>query len=155
MKKLLGLALIATLGLSGCASVPMVSDADTNAAKEFRAPASSDNAGIYVYRIDSPVGGALKKDVFINDECVGETAPGVFFYHEVLAGQGTKISTESEFSPNDLLIDTEQGKLYFVEQYIKMGAFVGGAGVELADEETGKAEVLKLNMAVKGFCAAK
>ncbi|MCC4800283.1 hypothetical protein BCT30_15675 [Enterovibrio norvegicus] len=155
MKKLLGLALIATLGLSGCASVPMVSDADTSAAKEFKAPISSDNAGIYVYRVDSAIGAALKKDVFINDECVGETAPGIFFYHEVLAGKGTKVSTESEFSPNDLLIDTEQGKLYFVEQYIKMGAFVGGAGVELADEATGKAEVQKLNMAVKGSCSAK
>ncbi|WP_394209005.1 DUF2846 domain-containing protein [Enterovibrio calviensis] len=154
MKKLLGVALVVTLGLSGCATVPTVSDAETTAAKQFKAPSSSDNAGIYVYRTDSAFGAALKKDVFINDECIGETAAGIFFYHEVMAGKGVKISTESEFSPNDLLVDTEKGKLYFVEQYIKMGAFVGGAGVELADEETGKAEVLKLDMATKGRCSA-
>ncbi|CZF81252.1 hypothetical protein GCE9029_02497 [Grimontia celer] len=155
MKKVVSLALFAAIALSGCATVPTVSDADTNAAKQFNPPASSDNAGIYVYRIDSPVGAALKKDVFIEGECIGETAPGVFFYHEVLGGGQVKVSTESEFSPNDLLVDTEKGQLYFVEQYIKMGAFVGGAGVELVDEATGKEEVSKLKMAIKGTCSAK
>lgn len=49
-----------------------------------------------------------------------------------------KISTESEFSPNNLLVKTENDKNYFVSQYIKMGVFVGGAGVELVDEKKGK-----------------
>ncbi|MGU3842596.1 DUF2846 domain-containing protein, partial [Vibrio diabolicus] len=63
-----------------------------------------------------------------------------------------QVSTESEFSENHLTILTEEGRNYFVNQYIKMGVFVGGAGVELVDESKGKAEVLKVDMAEKGNC---
>ncbi|MDF5554869.1 hypothetical protein P3718_25430, partial [Vibrio parahaemolyticus] len=61
---------------------------------------------------------------------------------------------ESEFSENHLTILTEEGRNYFVNQYIKMGVFVGGAGVELVDESKGKAEVLKVDMAEKGNCSS-
>ncbi|MCE2595765.1 DUF2846 domain-containing protein [Motilimonas cestriensis] len=152
MKKLLLASVVAASFLSGCATVPTASNEAETTAKKFSAPAPN-NAGIYVYRKDSIVGGALKKDVWINGECIGETAPGIFFYHEVAGGEEHKVSTESEFSPNDLLVKAEAGKLYFVEQYIKMGAFVGGAGVEQADEATGKAEVSKLKLAEKGNCS--
>ena len=64
-----------------------------------------------------------------------------------------KISTESEFSPNDLLVKTESGKNYFIKQYIKMGAFVGGANLKLVDEKEGKEDVAKLEMARKGNCS--
>lgn len=63
------------------------------------------------------------------------------------------MSTESEFSPNDLLVKTESGKNYFVRQYIKMGVFVGGAGLELVDEQAGMKAVSKLEMARKGKCS--
>ena len=105
-----------------------------------------------VYRSGS-FGGALKKDVWLNGECVGETAPNMFFYQEVQGDKEHKISTESEFSPNDLLVKTESGKNYFVSQYIKMGVFVGGAGVELVDEKKGQQKVSKLDMAIKGKCS--
>ncbi|WP_372741748.1 DUF2846 domain-containing protein [Neptunomonas sp.] len=84
---------------------------------------------------------------------IGETAPNIFFYEEVSGDAEHKISTESEFSPNDLLLKTENGKNYFVSQYIKLGAFVGGANIELVDEEKGKAAVAKLKMAKKGQCS--
>ena len=77
----------------------------------------------------------------------------MFFYEEILGGKEHKISTESEFSPNDLIIKTEDGKNYFVSQYIKLGVFVGGAGVELVDENVGKEIVSKLNLAKKGTCS--
>ncbi|WP_259365615.1 DUF2846 domain-containing protein [Colwellia sp. MB02u-6] len=50
-------------------------------------------------------------------------------------------------------MQTEKGKNYFVSQYIKMGVFVGGAGVELVDEKKGKKEISKLDMAIKGTCS--
>jgi uncharacterized protein YlaN (UPF0358 family) len=34
-----------------------------------------------------------------------------------------------------------------------MGAFVGGANLELVDEEEGKKDVSELEMAVKGTCS--
>ena len=49
-----------------------------------------------------------------NDKCIGETAQNVFFYELVEGGKEYKISTESEFSPNDLLVKMEGGKNYFV-----------------------------------------
>ena len=153
MKKLL-ITAAALIGLSGCATVPTVSDTEMKNAKEFKTP-TANQSGIYVYRIKSSFGGALKKDVWIDDECIGETAPGVFFYHEVDGNKTHKISTESEFSPNDLMLETKEGELYFVEQYIKMGAFVGGAGLKKVDSEKGKKEVLKLKMAKKGHCNSK
>lgn len=115
-------------------------------------PPSDGNAGLYIYRSGS-FGGALKKDVWVDGKCIGETAPNVFFYEEVQGDEEHKISTESEFSPNDLLVETESGKQYFIRQYIRMGFFVGGAGVELVDEEKGKKAVGELKMAKKGNCS--
>jgi hypothetical protein len=151
MKKVLLAAAVAVSFLSGCASVPMEGKEQSEMAKKFDPP-SDENAGLYIYRSGS-FGAALKKDVWVDGKCIGETAPNIFFYEEVKGSEEHKISTESEFSPNDLMVSTEGGKNYFVRQYIKMGAFVGGAGVELVDDEKGKKEVAKLKMAKKGSCS--
>lgn len=137
--------------LSGCANVAMEAPEKNEIAKKFNSP-STGNAGLYVYRSGS-FGGALKKDVWLDGKCVGETAPNVFFFEEVKGDVEHKISTESEFSPNDLIVKAESGKNYFVHQYIKMGVFVGGAGVELVSEQKGKKEISNLNLAKKGSCS--
>jgi len=149
-KKLVLIALVSAL-FSGCASVPMESTEKTEMAKKFNPP-SNGNSGLYIYRSGS-FGGALKKDVWVDGRCTGETAPNVFFYEEVQDDNDHKISTESEFSPNELVVKTESGKNYFIRQYIKMGAFVGGAGVELVDEVEGKETVKELDMAKNGLCS--
>ena len=149
-KKLAITALVAAL-FSGCASVPMESKEDSSKAKLFDQPAG-ENAGIYIYRAGGP-GSALKKDIWVNDKCVGETAPNMFFYELVKGGEEHKISTESEFSPNDLLVKTDSGQNYFVKQYIKMGVFVGGANLKLVDAEEGKKAISRLELAKKGSCS--
>jgi hypothetical protein len=135
----------------GCASVPMESTENSAAAKKFNAPAG-DKAGLYIYRSGS-FGAALKKDVWVNGKCIGETAPNIFFYEEVAGGEEHKISTESEFSPNDLMLKVQAGKNYFIRQFIKFGVFVGGAGIELVDDEKGMADVSKLELAKQGTCS--
>lgn len=150
MNKVLGAVVVTVSLMSGCTSVPMESKEKSEQAKQFNSP-SEGKAGLYVYRSGS-FGGALKKDVWLDGKCIGETAPNMFFYEEISGDSEHKISTESEFSPNDLIVKTEKGKNYFVSQYIKMGVFVGGAGVELVDEKKGKKEVSELEMAVKGTC---
>lgn len=144
--------LTAALLISGCASVDMASKEESARAKEFNPP-SQGNAGVYVYR-DSFVGKALKKDVWVDGKCVGESAPDVFFYTEVEGGKTHKVDTESEFSPNTLEMMFETGKNYFIRQFIKMGVFVGGAGLEQIPEEQGKKDVAKLEMAKPGKCSA-
>lgn len=148
--KITSLSLLALM-LTGCASVNMTSKEESDKAKQFAAPAGG-NAGLYVYR-DSFVGKALKKDIWVNGKCLGESASDVFFYTQVEGGKKHKIETESEFSPNALEVFMETGKNYFIRQFIKLGAFVGGADLEQIPEEQGKAAVAKLEMAQAGTCS--
>jgi len=151
MYKKITLAAFTVLLFSGCASVPMESTEKSDMVKKFSSP-SDGKAGLYIYRSGS-FGGALKKDVWVDGKCIGETAPNIFFFEEVKGGVEHKVSTESEFSPNDLMFKTDSGHNYFIRQYIKLGVFVGGAGVELIDEEKGKIEVAELSLAKKGSCS--
>lgn len=144
------LLLAATVLMTGCASVSMEPKDKSDAAKAF-APPSPGNAGVYIYR-SGVFGAALKKNLWIDGECVGQTAPDVFFYREVKGDTEHKLSTESEFSPNDLVLRTVSGALHFVRQYIKLGVLVGGAGLEQVSEEEGKREVTRLGMATPGNC---
>jgi hypothetical protein len=137
--------------LVGCASVPMESTEKTAAAKQFLPPAGG-KAGLYLYRYGS-FGAALKKDIWLDGKCVGETARNTFFYQEVDAGVEHKISTESEFSPNDLVLKPENGKLYFIQQFIKFGLVVGGASVKLVDEAEAKKQIQELSLATVGNCS--
>lgn len=148
--KIAGVALAALL-MTGCASVNMASKADSEKAKEFGAPASG-KAGLYVYR-NSFVGKALKKDIWVDGPCLGESAPDVFFYRQVEGGKQHRIETESEFSPNALELFMEAGKNYFLRQYIRLGAFVGGANLEQMPEEQARADIAKLDMAQPGTCS--
>lgn len=147
---MLGVAAAIAL-MSGCASVPMADKGKFEEAKTFPAPAAG-KAGVYVFR-NSGIGQALKKDVWIDGECLGETANKVFFYTLVDGGREHTFSTESEFSPNDLKVSTEAGRNYFIRQSIKMGAFVGGAKLETVPESEGRRQVAGLKLAVQGTCS--
>lgn len=81
--------------LSGCASVPMASKEEDTKLKTFQKPAEN-KSGIYIYR-NSFAGQALKKNIYINGNLIGESANKVYFYKEVDPGE-QKLSTESEFS---------------------------------------------------------
>jgi hypothetical protein len=149
MKKL-ALSMFVVALLAGCASVKMEPKEASEKAKQFAVPTAG-MAGVYVYR-DSFVGKALKKDVWMDGKCIGESGPDTFFYTETSPGKHT-LSTESEFSPNDLAILLEAGKSYFYRQFIKMGLVRGGADLEAMPDEQGKAAVAKLGLASGGACS--
>jgi hypothetical protein len=151
MLKSIAVATLTAVLFTGCASVKMESKEASQKAKEFGQP-SAGQSGLYIYR-DSFVGKALKKDIWVDGKCVGESAPDVFFRTEVEGNQNHTVATESEFSPNTVSLFTEAGRNYFVRQYIKLGAFVGGADLEIIPEEQGKAAVAKLDMATPGTCS--
>ena len=81
--------------ISGCASVPMESKETSAKAKQFNPP-SEGNSGLYIYR-DSFVGKALKKDIWVDGKCLGESAPDVFFYEEVKATRNTSSPPNRSF----------------------------------------------------------
>lgn len=143
-KPLILLILILSVYLTGCASVPMATTTDDHLRKEF-SPPTDGKAGLYIYR-NSNFGSALKKSVYVDGQLVGETAPMTYFYEEVAPGNHI-LSTESEFSNNDLTIRAEPGMNYYVHQYIKFGVFVAGANLELMPEEEGKKGVLECKLA--------
>ena len=145
LKKIGMLVLFSTLA-AGCASVPLETAQINKVAKQFDPP-SDGKAGLYIYR-NTFYGGAAHTDVMVDGHCIGSTAPYVFFYEEVEGGKSYKVSTESEFSPNDLLIKVKSGMHYFIQQNMNYW----GAGVELVDEDQGKEVVSKLDMATKGTC---
>ena len=99
------------------------------------------------------MGSALKKVIWVDGECLGETARGVFFYKEVEGNQNHTVSTESEFSPNHLKIEAQSGKNYFIQQYIKPGIFVGGADLKLVDDTQGKKAITEYSLASAGQCS--
>lgn len=151
MKLVSVIVLAASVFLTGCASVNMATKEESTKAKEFNQPKAG-TAGVYLYR-NSFVGKALKKSIWIDGKCVGESAPDVFFYTEVEGGKTHRIDTESEFSPNTLELMAAAGRNYFVRQFIKMGVLVGGAGLELVPEEQGRKDVAQLEMAKPGKCS--
>lgn len=52
-----------------------------------------------------------------------------------------------------MVVNTETGKLYFIEQLIKLGLYDGGTGLKQKDPVTGKKELAELKMAKKGTCS--
>jgi hypothetical protein len=130
--------------MSACASVPMESAGLDKEKKQFAIP-SEGKSGLYIYR-NSSLGGALKKTVSIDGVVIGETASNTYFYKEVMPGTH-EIATESEFSDNKIVVEFKKGVNYFIQQYIKIGIFVGGAGLKLVDEDEGKKGVLQTNLA--------
>ena len=140
--------LLSYLAMTGCASVPMEGMEETSIAKKFNPPVEG-SSGLYIYR-PSSLGGALKKDIWVDGKCIGESAPYVFFYEEVEGDKSHKVSTGYEDNPlqSDLLIKVKSGMHYFIRQYIKFR----GTGIELVEEEQGKEEVSELDMATKGAC---
>ena len=75
MYKKITLVAFTVLLFSGCASVPMESTEKSDMVKKFRSPADG-KAGLYIYRSGS-FGAALKKDIWVDGKCIGESAPKV------------------------------------------------------------------------------
>ncbi len=142
---------LSVMFFSGCSTVPLEPKEMSESAKSFNTPPEG-KVGLYVYR-DSFVGQALKKDIWVDNECLGKTSNKVFFYKAIDGNKEHKLSTQSEFSANSLSLNTKNGKNYFVRQYIKMGVFVGGANLEVVEAEKAKEVISKLDLAKKGLCS--
>ncbi len=138
---LIGL-LVGVSVLSGCASVAMVDPQRDAAANTFVAPA--DKAGLYIYRNES-MGAAVKMDVAIDGQAVGQTAANTYLYKEVAPGK--RVITSSAENTATLEVDARPGALYYVWQEVKMGVLYARSKLHLVGEEEGKKGVLETRMA--------
>jgi|TARA_B110000091_G_scaffold83472_2_gene91861 uncharacterized protein YceK len=125
--------ILTSLVFSGCASVPMESKVEDEAAKTFEVV--EDRSNIYIYRNEN-FGGAIKMPVVLDDKIVGDTAPKTFILKTVDPGEHVVVSkTENDAS---LAFTTEAGKNYFVWQEVKMGLWTARSKLHLVDEATGR-----------------
>ena len=149
--KALIVAAVLTACLSGCASVSTMDQAAAVEAINGNPPEGQGR--IYVQR-DDVLGSGLYKDVYIDGKCLGETAPKTFFYADVEGNKDHYVSTESEFSPNHLLIYTKANEKYYIQQFIKMGVFVGGAALTQVDKDAALRAMQECELAVPGTCSS-
>ncbi|MBK6850206.1 MAG: DUF2846 domain-containing protein [Burkholderiales bacterium] len=130
---LVALAVIAT----GCASVnkaPASADAE---AKQFKSNAATSQ--VYVYRNET-MGAAISMPVTVDGKLAGTTGANSYFKFDLPAGDH-KFTSQGDGS--QLSVTTELGKLYFIWQEVKMGAFAAGSKLQLVSDEVGKKAVLE------------
>ncbi|MFH0794940.1 MAG: DUF2846 domain-containing protein, partial [bacterium] len=78
--------------LVGCVTVPMGDTKQDAALKNFQT--KPDVAGLYIYRNES-IGGAIRMDVELDGNPIGQTAAMTYLYKEVAPGKHT-VTSKSE-----------------------------------------------------------
>ncbi len=130
------------LSLFGCATVNMGDAKQDAAVKTFAAPAGK--AGLYIYRNET-MGAAIKMDVAVDGQPIGQTAANTFLYKEVAPGKRTITSTAE--NTDTLEIDAKPGVLYYIWQEVKMGLMGARSKLQLVDATAGKKGVLETKLA--------
>jgi len=150
-KNFILLATLSLIFLAGCSSVPIASNTESSQAKEFLPP-SEGKSGVYIYRKKTFYGAAVKRVLWADEECIGRTSNGIFFYHELEGNKENTITSEGEFSPFNLVVSMESGKLYYIEQKMMLGLLAAGTKLELINGQEAKPILLELSMGTKGNC---
>ncbi len=135
--------LIAVLMLSACASVPMEDARKDAVHKTFSAPSNA--AGVYIYRNEN-FGAAIRMDVLVDGQVIGQSAAKTYFYLDLPPGTHTFIS-KSE-NDDSLTLELVSGKLYYIWQEVKMGFLYARTKLNLMTEADGKTGVLECQLAV-------
>lgn len=141
MKKLLALAVLA-LNLVGCATVNMGDPKQDADLKTFTVP--KDKAGVYVYRNET-MGAAIKMNVEMDGQPIGQTGANTYLYKEVTPGKHTVTSkTENE---STVEIDAKPGTLLYLWQEVKMGFGSARSKLQIVDQAQGRKGVLESKLA--------
>lgn len=143
MKKI-ALSLAICASLVGCASVPMADAKQDAAAKTFQV--APDKAGIYVYRNET-MGAAIKMDVTVDGENIGQTAANTYLFKEVAPGKHTVTSAAE--TTDTLEVEVKPGTLAFIWQEVKMGVLTARSKLQRMTEADGKKGVQETKLAVK------
>ncbi len=142
MKKLISIAVI-SLAISGCASIPMGDPKQDAALKTFKI--APDKAGIYIYRNEF-MGAAVKMDVAIDGQPIGQTGAKTYLFKEVTPGKHTV--TSSAENTDTLEVDVKQGGLAYIWQEVKMGVLYARNKLHLVSEEQGQKGVQETSLAI-------
>lgn len=130
---ILVVAALAIATLSGCASVPMASEAQDAEAKQFMPPKGK--ANIYVYRNEF-LGGAVAMEIDLDGKQVAVTRANNFVRLIVAPGKHT-ITSHAE-NEDTVEVMAKAGKNHYVWQEAKMGFVMARTKLHLVDEQTGQ-----------------
>jgi hypothetical protein len=129
----IGVVCFVALALSACASGLKFAEVNPTIA-----PPDLERGRIFFYR-PSSVGVALRPDVVVNGERVGEAVPWGFFYIDRPAGTYEVVtSTEVKRKVSFVL---EPGQTRFVRFSMSLGFFLGHVYGELVEPDQGLSEI--------------
>jgi hypothetical protein len=134
----LAAALAGAAVLTGCASGPKFSEMSNTI------PAVKAGEGrVYFFRSDTMFGAAIQPDIRLNNEVVGSSKPGGFFYVDRPAGSfSAAASTETEKTVSFTL---DAGETKYIRSSPSFGVLVGRIVLQLEEPAKAQAEVEKLS----------
>ena len=127
----------AVIFVSGCATGPRFSEV-----QKAIPPLSADQGRIFFYRSAGSAGMAVQPEIRLNDDVVGRSQPGGFFFVDCAPGP-MHVSTATEVD-NAIDFPLAAGQTRYVETSVSMGVFVGHVWPKLIDPEQAKSELLGL-----------
>ncbi len=131
--RLLFVLLIASVGLIGCASGMKYSEFQP------KMPGQSPETGRILFYRPSAVGAAVRPDVKLNNEKVGEAISHGFFYVDRPAGEYQVVtSTEVDRKVSFVL---DKGQTRYIRFSVSMGFWVGHVYGELVEPDVAKKEI--------------
>lgn len=132
------LALLAVAILSGCAA----SGRSYVTVASALPPLKDNSCRVFFYRTDSMVGAAMQPEIRLDNQVVGKSQPGGFFYVDTFPGRHLATSqTESEAR---LEFDVGAGETVYVASSIAMGLLVGRVQLNLKPEAVAVSELSAL-----------
>ncbi len=112
----------------------------------------ADQGRVYFLRSSSMVGAAVQPDIKLNNEVVGESKPGGFFFVDRPAGKyAVSTSTETE---KTLSFALDAGETKYVRTSVSMGLMVGRVIPTLETPEKAQEELPSLSYAPKAPAVA-
>lgn len=95
-------------------------------------PLRGEGGRVFFYRTDSMVGMALQPEIRLDNQVVGKSQPGGFFFVDTSAGRHVaSAQTENEAK---LEFDVEPGKTVYIASSISLGILVGRVQLNLKPE---------------------
>lgn len=146
LNKKINFSIILSLFATACASVPMHSKVEDQNAKQFKP--SADKGKIYIYR-NEMLGGITKIKLSLDGRSMGANAPKTFHVWEVEPGNH-EVTCGAENSDN-LKLNIEKGKIYYIWQEMKMGMVTAGCMLHNVTERKGQKGVLGCSLAKSGL----
>ncbi|WP_374349258.1 DUF2846 domain-containing protein [Chitinimonas sp.] len=137
MKKIVILACLSIL--AGCAAT-----GPKMAAIKSSIPAiSADQGRIFFYRPDSFVGGAIRPEIRLDEQAVGNSVPGGFFFVDRAPGEH-EVAVSTEVTRNTKLY-LAPGQKRYIRTAVSMGLLVGRVTPEEVDAAQAESELQSLS----------